>query len=226
MLKSEAEIIFNIISKMLLEFKVAMPAKIISFDSIKCLAECKIMLKKKEIDSDYTDYPIINDVPVMFAHAQNALFYLPVQAGDDGLLIFIDRSLENFLAKNHNNTIAAQDSRNHHISDAIFFPVNFQPIYNNPTIPADNTAGLINGEMSLILHPTGKIEIKGASDEVLNLISSFWNNLISIINSIIIDTLVVNGTAATHSPALITLWTDTTKILLDNLKTRLDAIKV
>jgi len=183
-LKSPEEILFNMANIYNKVLKAVMPAKVESIDLSAGKATCKIMIKKLNPETqEYTDYPLVNDVPVTFPHAQDALLWLPVKAGDDGILLFCDRSLENFLAKTHDNTIAPSKENVHHIEDAIFIPCNLQPFSKQPTIPDDNSAGLKNGQMSIVLHPTGKIEIKGASAEVLAVLSSMMGNLSTAANN-------------------------------------------
>jgi hypothetical protein len=85
--------------------------------------------------------------------------------------------------------------------------------------------------MSVVLHADGKIEIKGASKEVLSVVSDFMAKTISNLDLIVNDQHInaVVGAPVTHSPALVTPWSLPVtgyKALMEADKTNLDTMKV
>lgn len=86
------------------------------------------------------------------------------------------------------------------------------------------------GKMSVICHPDGKIELKGASQEVLAVVSDFMAKTISNIELIINDQHInaVVGAPVKHSPDLVTNWAlpvTGLKALMEETKANLDTMK-
>jgi hypothetical protein len=74
-------------------------------------------------DGSFADmpFPALPNVPVQFPCGGNIRMTFPVQAGDTGLLIVTDLSLD--LWKQQGNQVSPNtDQRRHHISDAVFVP--------------------------------------------------------------------------------------------------------
>lgn len=105
--------------------RVAMPAKVISFDASKCTIVAQPMIQEKVIDRDTGDVfwvaiPPIQDIPVHFPQAGNFVMTMPVQAGDEVLLIFNDSCIDSWWESgNLSNWV---DRRRHDLSDAMAIP--------------------------------------------------------------------------------------------------------
>lgn len=174
------EVIKEAIKAQLLDLRVSLPAKIESYNAAEQKANITPLLRKKYIkDSKVVNLPVINNVPVQWPSASggSSFLHLPLKAGDVGLAVFCDRSLD--LWKSGDNSIVTpNDPRHHNITDAIFIPgVNaFKSALKN--VPSDN-AVLQNGKMRIEMDPSGKISIEGSSKEFLTIVDDLLNELIN-----------------------------------------------
>lgn len=95
---------------------VATPGRIVSYDSGTQTASVKPMLNRK-VNGEDEVVPVINSVPVIFPRSGGAFMTFPVKAGDGCLLIFCDRSLDEW--KGGSGEIAPDDPRAFDLSDAV-----------------------------------------------------------------------------------------------------------
>ena len=175
-----AEVISKAIKAQLLDVHVALPAKIESYNPAEQKANITPLLRKKYLkDNAEVTLPVINNVPVQWPSASSgaSFLHLPLKAGDVGMAIFCERSLD-LWKSGDNSTVTPNDPRHHNITDAIFIPgVNaFKAALQN--IPADN-AVLQNGSMRIEMDPSGKISISGEAKEFLTIVDDLLNELIS-----------------------------------------------
>lgn len=95
--------------------------QIVSFDATKQTASIQIVIKKileEKLDGTRVleEYPIILDCPVFFLFGGAAFLSMPVQAGDNCLVLFNDREIDNWFT---NGGLQAPSSfRTHDLSDA------------------------------------------------------------------------------------------------------------
>ena len=155
-----AQVISKAIKAQLLDVHVSLPAKIESYDATEQKANITPLLRKKYIKNDLViDLPVINNVPVQWPSASSgsSFLHLPLKAGDVGMAIFCERSLD-LWKSGDNSTVTPNDPRHHNLTDAIFIPgINaFKSALKN--VPADN-AVLQNGNMRIELDPSGKKQI-------------------------------------------------------------------
>ena len=148
----------------------AMPGKIVSYDFSKNLAKIQPLIKRKYRDQpSATNLPIITNVPVMHPRMGKASVRLPIKTGDNGLIIFMERSLDSWI--DDGNAVDPLDDRKHSISDAVFYP-GMESTKNPMAIPANkNSLTVLNDKMMVELKPGGKIKIKNLTTgaEVLSL---------------------------------------------------------
>ena len=91
-------VIEKIINKCLLDLHTALPGIIQSYDPVKKKADIRPALKRKFIDDrPDEELNLITDVPVAFLQTNNFIFSIPLQKGDEVLLIFSERSLDKWL---------------------------------------------------------------------------------------------------------------------------------
>ncbi len=138
------------------QIRCAMPGVIQGFDPATQTASVQPALKMKvnfESETKQVDMPQVSNVPVVLPFAQGAglLLTLPIQAGDECLLVFSDRALDNFTQSGGiqpseqgpgaGGGIEATFTtpRAHDISDAICIP----GIISNPqAVPEYNTENI------------------------------------------------------------------------------------
>lgn len=111
-------LIDKIIFKCVRKVRVSMPAKIERVDASTGLLHVKVSLvsiiNKKEVEQ-----PIIVSVPTVFPRSETSSFSFPLKRGDEGLLIFADRDISQWVRFGLNRV---SSDRAHSLNDAIFIP--------------------------------------------------------------------------------------------------------
>lgn len=131
-------------ARMAAQLRCAMPGIILSFDPATQTATAQPALKMKVTlgaDVSHLALPLVQNVPVVLPFAQGAglLLTLPIKAGDECLLIFADRGMDNFVQAGGVQSVPASSSedtttpRSHHLTDAICIP----GIISNPQAVPD-----------------------------------------------------------------------------------------
>jgi hypothetical protein len=100
-------------------------ATIVSFDPVTQTASATMNYKKtfvvRQTDGSYVgqqrDYPPLTGCPVVFLGDQAAYLSFPVNPGDECMVLFNDRDIDNWFVNNSNPQLAS--SRLHSFSDAI-----------------------------------------------------------------------------------------------------------
>lgn len=164
---------------------------------------------------------VLAEVPVFkFGTGTDRGLKLPLKKGDTGLLLFFDHNIDAF----QNSAEKDNEIHNHDISDCLFIPGFLPDKQRN-----DNQDNVIlqNGSMSIELSD-GKIKITGGTKEVLDLVTKYMGDAISIINSIVNDAFLIaaGGGSGSHSVALKTVTWPAKKILLEQYKSDLESIKL
>lgn len=105
--------------------RVALPARVEAYDASKQKVAAQPLVRDYfEADSGalVTErLPVVSDVPVAFPSGGGCFLTLPITAGDMGLLVFADRSLDRWL-NGIGSEVDPGDPRMHDLSDAIFLP--------------------------------------------------------------------------------------------------------
>lgn len=131
----------------------ACPATIISFDAGSCIATVNPSMVFYKCDDETINYPVITNVPVFMPHAGSAQITYPVKAGDSCLLVFAERSIDEWLGKGSTDN---HDPRRYDLTDAFCF-VGMMPVQS---ISADNVE-VINAGTKISVTPSNTINIVG-----------------------------------------------------------------
>lgn len=130
---------------------VAMPAQVLAYDHTNQRASVQPMLRKIDGESR----PIIPNVPVIFPRAGGASLTMPVNVGDAVLLVFLDRSIDDWLARG--GEVSLTDVRAHNYNDAVALP-GLMPFTGNG--PPNNDDVLIEyAGARIIMKANGSVEI-------------------------------------------------------------------
>lgn len=221
--KTLAELITDSIKAQLLDLHTSLPAKVESYDPAKQFVKVQPMLQRKFVNEDPVNLPIIENVPVLFfgANAGKSFLTFPIKAGDLGFIFFSERSLDKYLSSNGNSPVFPDNGGIHDLSDGFFFPGGQTDITALKDINA-NDVFLRNDQIKLTLYPTGKLEIKGASQEMISVISAFMEQAVSAVEEIAGSTVATGiGTQPLINAAAITII----KNLMDAEKTKFDTFK-
>jgi hypothetical protein len=173
------------------------------------------------------------DVAVDFpASYEDAYLRFPVKVGTTGTITVFDNDISGLMNGGNETPVDVDTPRRHNIADVKFKP-DFQT--QKKTIAIDGNAEFRNKDMSIILYPNGKIEIKNASNkELVDIVSTYMEKMTAVMDGVVTDTLTVTGTAnlgtgtvtgtATHVAPLVTWVAD--KLVLDTAKSDIDTMKV
>jgi hypothetical protein len=150
------------------DLHVAFPAEVMSYDPSTQLADVRPLLAEAYTEDDDTVTqvapPVVSGVKVQFPGAGGFRVSFPVQAGDTGLCVCTDRSLDAWLAQG--GAQAPGDLRRHNISDAVFLP-GLKP-NSSPWTGASQTALTLGRD--------------GGTDDAVALANAVLNRLTAIVN--------------------------------------------
>ena len=116
---NEIELLNTIISNKLADMNICMPAKIIEYDYTKQKAKVQPALNQRYNDGEVVKLPIIFNVPVIHPASGGASITFPVAIGDNVLLVFSQKSLEEWLQ--NGEQVTPDDPRQNDLTDAIAF---------------------------------------------------------------------------------------------------------
>ena len=115
------EVIEQAIDDKLCDLHTCLPCIVDSYDASKQSVVVKIALMKKYDTGELVERPTIPDVRVNFAKGGNSSFTFPIKQGDEGFLMFSERSLERWRVGT--GIVDPKDSRKFHLSDCYFVPM-------------------------------------------------------------------------------------------------------
>lgn len=150
----------------------SMPGRIETYDAATQTASVKPLSVSTSIDVDGNitaeEYPVLVSVPVIFPRAGGYYTTYPVAVGDFVLLLFCERSIDEYVSGPGEAT-EPWDVRMHDLSDAVAIP-GFYPA--QLAIPEVNTEGMELGQeggAKITIKPQGVIEITFESGNTLTL---------------------------------------------------------
>lgn len=159
MINSMAELMKRTIRKAQADTRVAMPARILSYDAGSRLARVQILQPELTEDGQTVAQPVITDVPVFMPVGGGAAVTFPVGAGDDGIVWFADQDIGAWAADG--NPIP-DSGRRHSLSDAMFMPAQ-----GRGAASADNLV-ISFGGASIVIAPSGVVTITAAAGVVID----------------------------------------------------------
>lgn len=119
------EVLRQAFSYFLGDTHTALPARIEEYYPDEQKVDVKPLLKRRVVSGDgaelLEELPIIPDVPVVFPRNANFFLTFPLAAGDLVMLVFVERSLDKWLAGTGEDT-DPDEFRMHDLSDAVALP--------------------------------------------------------------------------------------------------------
>lgn len=153
---SVAIAIKDLVKGMLANVHTCMPGRIETYDASKQKASVKPLLKRVYVDGQEVSFPVITEVPVIFPRAGGAGLILPVNVGDFVLLLFSERTMDQWLNKGTESSTLVE--RQFSINDAIAIPGLF-PFTENGISAGNNDVELIFNNQKIIIKSNGNIEL-------------------------------------------------------------------
>lgn len=104
--------------------RVAIPARVESYDASKQLVDAQPLIKDAYLTESgelKQELPgVVRNVPVIFPGASGFRVTFPVHRGDTVLLLFCDRSIDKW--KSYGGEVAPSALHTHHLTDAVAIP--------------------------------------------------------------------------------------------------------
>ena len=145
----------------MMDVRVSMPARIVSFDPATKTAQVEICMQMVDDDDSAIEYPPLVDCPCLFTRGGGFHVVHPYSAGDSGLVLFSDRCLDGWFESG--KTAPPMDFRVHSMSDAYFIGGadhlgNVSPIVSGAMFIGkdDNSAGVT-------IKASGDIDLNGVN---------------------------------------------------------------
>jgi hypothetical protein len=165
-----AETIRTVIDANMADVHTCLPAKIVTYDRTKQMAALQIQLLRKYEDGSVVKLPTIPNVPVKWPRAAGgkAFLHMPLVPGDDMVLVFAERSLDNW--KTSGGMTDPKDRRKFNLSDAYAlvggsaFPNAFTPL-------TADAVELVNDMGSIQVFPDGTFKLTDGIEELFALFS-------------------------------------------------------
>lgn len=143
-----AELLNHVKARWAADLRVAIPGRVEKYDAATQLVDVQPLVKDRlelATSEETLQLPVITNVPLMFPGTKTWHMTFPVEAGDEVLLVFSDKSIDAW--QDQGGISDPADARRHHLTDAVAIP------------------GLKNNKNAISGVATGVIEIgKAGSD--------------------------------------------------------------
>lgn len=154
------------ISNALFEVHTCLPGKIEKYDESEHKADVKPMIQRVLANGDALEMPVVANVPVVFPRTKKFIMHYPIKKDDGVLLVFSERSLDNYLSTGKDDPI--DDGKKFDLTDAIAIPGFFS--FNETTLAENNDDFVINfNDAKFVIDKTGKFAFGKGSNELLDL---------------------------------------------------------
>ncbi len=115
---TQTELLEQAKTNAMMDVRVSMPARIVSFDPATKTASVEIGLKMVNADDTQSEYPPLVDCPCLFTRGGGFHLVHPYKAGDKGIVLFSDRCFDGWFQAGQ--VAPPMDFRVHSMSDAYF----------------------------------------------------------------------------------------------------------
>lgn len=179
---SLTEVIESVLERRLLDLHTSIPGIIQSYDPNNKTVDVRPAIKRKFIeDGSEQELNLITDVPVAFLQTNSFIFSVPLQKGDEVLLIFSERSMDKWLRDG--KIVNPEDPRKFDLSDAIAVPI-LKPIGTGKKADSSN---------ALIEHGAASLKMSQKGFSFSNDSSELLASLSSLLSKLIADWTIING---------------------------------
>jgi len=166
------EAIRTAVSSLMSEVNICLPGKIIKvIDYQKRKITVQPQIKKVFLDGEELEPPIIENVPLHYTGTSKAILHFPIEVGDPVIMIFSQRSLDNWLTSGKMSTPGHR--RFFDLSDAIAIP---------GLMPFNVDHSLIKNNNTVTLSASGatKFTVNNAVEDLASLFSDLLDKIIAI----------------------------------------------
>jgi len=104
----------------------SIPAKVLTYNPVNQTVDVKVAINTKLSNDVVVERGAIRGVPVQFGGTTRTLMSFPIVAGDTGMLVFQERSIDEWTTQPPNadasGSVHANDRRMHDYNDCVFVP--------------------------------------------------------------------------------------------------------
>lgn len=119
-----SEVLREVFGSFMDDIHVAMPCRVESYDAVKQCVNLQPVIQQAYLDEEgeriAARLPVLVNVPVQFPGGGKFRITFPIAAGDEGMAIFSESSLDVWLKEG--GEVDPLDDRRFHLSDAVFLP--------------------------------------------------------------------------------------------------------
>lgn len=204
------EFVQTIVEARLVNLHVSMPGTVVTYYPATQTADIQPDIQKEYFDGSAIDIPILPSVPIAHPRSAHSYMHLPLSSGDPVMLVFCERSLDNWKVNADSQTIAPQDSRKFDLSDAWAYPGG-APDPDAFTVQDPSAVEISNtGGATLQVKTGGKFKLTNGTNELFDLVDQLLQALLQA------QTPTIIGPQPFIPSTLATL--NTIKTALDTLK--------
>jgi hypothetical protein len=153
----------------------AMPGQIESYDYKMAKADVLPLLNRTFEDGTIMTMPVVKNIPVIWPRTSQGSITFPLQRGDGVLLIFSERSLDEWLSQG--GSVAPKDQRTFDLSDAIAIPGLYSFAAQMSTQANNEDFKIIFKDQSITLKGDSSGEILIGKDAVTKLVNDTFKDL-------------------------------------------------
>lgn len=200
------EAIKSVVWNVLCGVHTCLPGRIEKYDHVKQKAEVKPLLRKHYVDGEVKELPLIANVPVLWPRTADFVLSAPLVKGDGVLLLFAERSLDEWLSEG--GLATPQYRRKFDLSDAVAIPGLYSFKGNGPIQGNDDVQVRYKGA-SIRIKPDGEIVLSGSKftlgADVKKLVTEAFKTMFN--DHVHNFTAAPSGSFSTSTPANLTTGT-------------------
>jgi hypothetical protein len=124
-LPTSSDVLRQLVRSETAQIHTTMPGFVESYDAATQTATVRLNIRFKRIEDGvivHYDVPILPNVPVAWPGGDGYSITFPLAVGDPGLVLFAERSIDEWKNSGPNDAIEPAQARRHNLSDAIFVP--------------------------------------------------------------------------------------------------------
>lgn len=138
------------------EVHTCLPGRIETYEFKKQRATVKPLIKKKYLDGDIQELPVLTNVPVVFPRTKKSGITFPLVRGDGVLIAFSERALERW--KSSGRDAEPGDPRKFDLSDGVAIPGLFSFADDN-LASNDNDLEIHHQGQTVTIKKNGDVEV-------------------------------------------------------------------
>lgn len=160
------QVLSRAINHRLMDVHTALPARVERYDPAKQEADVQPLIRRRYRDDTEEALPMVTGVPVVWPRTEKAIISLPLAKGDTVLVLFSERSLDEWVASGGQTTPA--DNRRHALTDGIAVP-GLYPTTGGSDADADDVL-IKHEEGEIRVQPGGLLALGNSAGELFDLL--------------------------------------------------------